>query len=352
MDYTSASGIHTLSFSKTLTAGEYYQILHSAQKQGMHIRSDDDFFAVTSSHTLLGYQKQGVVVYLSQPKRSIYKVKLRIEPERLLGNPDPQALWQCKKGSWKQLVNAADNLLNLLQIPSLGEMKLSTMEMTVNLTMQKQEHVDTYLGILKNGYLNGHYRRVQFNKQSMKAKNVQEANRHSYKVTCKQKSFFAYDKTAQLLMTERIAKLPNHRTLRMEVSLKREGIKREFGSGLSAKTYLEKGSNQAQKVVGKFLKRLLLSEGDYYPYDQALERIQQIKCTKARQRAELLIQLCSRKKSVDQAVKAMQEEYGVKRSAVDRVIRKMEKAGISPITVPIRRHAQPLPSLLKVLKED
>lgn len=113
MDYTSASGIHTLSFSKTLTAGEYYQILHSAQKQGMHIRSDDDFFAVTSSHTLLGYQKQGVVVYLSQPKRSIYKVKLRIEPERLLGNPDPQALWQCGKGDWKRLVKAVDGLLGI-----------------------------------------------------------------------------------------------------------------------------------------------------------------------------------------------------------------------------------------------
>ena len=69
MDYTSASGIHTLSFSKTLTAGEYYQILHSAQKQGMHIRSDDDFFAVTSSHTLLGYQKQGVVVYVFTVKK-------------------------------------------------------------------------------------------------------------------------------------------------------------------------------------------------------------------------------------------------------------------------------------------
>lgn len=352
MDYTSASGIHTLSFSKTLTAGEYYQILHSAQKQGMHIRSDDDFFAVTSSHTLLGYQKQGVVVYLSQPKRSIYKVKLRIEPERLLGNPDPQALWQCGKGDWKRLVKAVDGLLGILQVPSLKEMTLSALELTVNLTFPQQEYVDLCIQILKKGYLNGHYKRVWFDKYANKAKNAQEANRHSYKASCKQKSFFAYDKTAQLHMTERIAKLPNHRTLRMEVSLKREGIKREFDSGLSAKTYLEKGSNQAQKVVGKFLKRLLLSEGDYYPYDQALERVQQIKCAKTRRRAELLIQLCSRKKSVDQAVKAMQEEYGIKRSAVDRVIRKMEKAGISPITIPIRRHAQPLPSLLKVLKKD
>ena len=98
MDYTSASGIHTLSFSKTLTAGEYYQILHSAQKQGMHIRSDDDFFAVTSSHTLLGYQKRGVVIYLSHPRSTVYKLKLRIEPERVLGNTDPQALWRCEKG--------------------------------------------------------------------------------------------------------------------------------------------------------------------------------------------------------------------------------------------------------------
>lgn len=352
MDCTVFSGIHTVSFSKTLTGAEYYQILHSAQKQGMRIHSDDDFFAVTSSHTLLGYQKQGLVIYLSQPKRTVYKVKLRIEPERVMGSSNPQALWQCQKGDWKRLVKVVDGLTGALGLPSLKEMTLSILELTVNLVFPHQEYVDSYVQILKKGYLNGHYKRLWFDRRAGKAKNVQEANHHSYKAACKQRSFFAYDKTAQLLMTERIDKLPDHRTLRMEISLKREGIKRKFGSELSAKAYLEKGSSQAQKVVGKFLKHLLLSEGDYYPYDQALERVHQIKGTKTRQRAELLIQLCSRKKSVDQAVKAMQEEYGIRRSAVDRIIRKMEKAGISPITIPIRRHAQPLPSLLKVLKED
>lgn len=68
------------------------------------------------------------------------------------------------------------------------------------------------------------------------------------------------------------------------------------------------------------------------------------------QRAEQLIRLCSRKKSVDQAVKAMQEEYGIKRSAVDRVIKKLNGLNINPITIPIHRHAQPLPSLLTLLK--
>lgn len=68
-----------------------------------------------------------------------------------------------------------------------------------------------------------------------------------------------------------------------------------------------------------------------------------------RQRAKQLIRLCSRKKSVDQAVKAMQEEYGIKRSAVDRLIKKLNGLNINPI--PIRRHAQPLPSLLTPLEQ-
>lgn len=54
MDCTVFSGIHTVSFFKALTGAEYYRILHSAQKQGMRIHADDDYFSVTSSHTLLG----------------------------------------------------------------------------------------------------------------------------------------------------------------------------------------------------------------------------------------------------------------------------------------------------------
>lgn len=347
MDCTVFSGIHTVSFFKALTGEEYYQILHSAQKQGMRIHSADDYFAAASSHTLLGYQKQGIVVYLSQPKRAIYKAKLRIEPERVMGNSDPQALWQCQKGGWKRPVQAVDGLTGALGLPSLREMTLSVLELTVNLVFPHQEYVDAYIQILKKGYLNGHYKRVWF---AGKAKNGQEANRHSCKVTCKQKSFFAYDKTAQLLMTERIDRLPDHRTLRMEVSLKRESIKKEFGANKTDRHYLEHGSAQVRKLVRKFLKKLLLNEGSHLTYDEATERVQQLRSQKMGQRAEQLIRLCSRKKSVDQAVKAMQEEYGIKRSAVDRVIKKLNGLNINPITIPIRRHAQPLPSLLTLLK--
>lgn len=315
----------------------------------MQIETNTDYFDPSTTQTLLGYQKHGIVIYLSHPRLTIYKVKLRIEPERVLGNADSQALWRCEKGDWKRLAKAVDELLGALDIPSLKEMKLSIQELTVNLTFPQQEYVDLYIQILKKGYLNGHYKRIQFDKHASKAKNVQEANRHSYKAACKQKSFFAYDKTAQLLMTQRIARLPDHRTLRMEVSLRREAIKKEFGSENSTKYYLEQGSKCAEKIVHHFLEKLLLSNGRHLPYDVAMEQIQQLKGTKMRQRAECLLQLCSRKKSLDKAINAMQEELEIKRSAVDRVIKKLKGLGLNPITIPIRQHAKPLPSLLTLL---
>lgn len=350
MEYTISSGIHTLSFCRALTGKAYHEILRAALIAGMPVEAQNDYFSDSSTHTLLGLQKRGIVIYLSRPKRTVYMLKLRIEPERLLGNTDAQALWQCEKGEWKRLVKSIDVLLQPLYIPSLADMKLSIMELTVNLSFSEQRYVDEYLGILKNDCVNAHYRRLYFDKCSGKAKNAAEANRHSYKVPCKQKSLFVYDKTAQLLMTERIAKVPDHRTLRIEVSLRREAIKKEFGKGCTVKEYLEKGSKNAQKIVREFLKRLLLSEGQYYPYDEAIELVQQFKTEKTRQRAALLIQLCSRKKSLNQAIRAMRTEHGVKRSPVERVIRKMEKIGLSPLTIPIRRHAQPLPSLLSLLE--
>lgn len=349
MDCTVYSGIHTLSLSKPLTGEAYYNILRKAQKQGMQIETNTDYFDPSTTQTLLGYQKHGIVIYLSHPRPTIYKVKLRIEPERVLENTDPQALWRYEKGDWKRLAKTVDELLGSLDIPALKEMKLSILELTVNLTFLQQEYVDLYIQILKKGYLNSHYKRIQFDKHANKAKNIQEANQHSYKAACKQKSFFAYDKTAQLLMTQRIARLPDHRTLRLEVSLQREAIKKELGTENSTKYYLEQGSKHAERIVHHFLKKLLLSNGVHLSYDTAMEQLQQLKSAKIRQRAECLLQLCSRKKSLDKAIEAMQEELEIKRSAVDRVIKKLKGLGLSPITIPIRRHAEPLPSLLTLL---
>lgn len=151
MNCTVHSGIHTLSFSKPLTGKVYYRILHKAQKKGMQIETNTDYFDPSTTQTLLGYQKHGVVIYLSHPRPTIYKLKLRIEPERVLGNADPQALWRCEKGAWKRLVKAVDGLLGALDIPSLKEMKLSILELTVNLTFPQQEYVNLYIQILKKG---------------------------------------------------------------------------------------------------------------------------------------------------------------------------------------------------------
>lgn len=135
----------------------------------------------------------------------------------------------------------------------------------------------------------------------------------------------------------------------MEASLRREAIKKEFGSENSTKYYLEQGSKRAEKIVHHFLEKLLLNNGSHLPYDVAMAQLQQLKSAKMRQRAECLLQLCSRKKSLDKAIDAMQEELEIKRSAVDRVIKKLKGLGISPTTMPIRQHAEPLPSLLSLI---
>ena len=67
MDCTVHSGIHTLSFSKALTGKAYYRILHKAQKKEMQIETDTDYFDPSITQTLLGYQKHGIVIYLSPP---------------------------------------------------------------------------------------------------------------------------------------------------------------------------------------------------------------------------------------------------------------------------------------------
>jgi hypothetical protein len=93
---------------------------------------------------------------------------------------------------------------------------------TQNHCFSDAELVQAYLRILKKSRVLPHYRVEEFREEEGKTKDVREANRHSYKQSCKSAAFFAYDKTAQLAMLgEEGAKLKSGRILRLECTARK-----------------------------------------------------------------------------------------------------------------------------------
>lgn len=152
--------------------------------------------------------EQGVWLYLSRMD-TIYRVKVRIEPCRVLTSGDPTALFQADKKQYHAIVEKVDSLLQPYGLPrSIDRMKISRMDLTCDLTFQEAGVVQQYIRTLQKAFVLPHYKRVCFREGDGKAKNVREANKHSCRQQCRQAAFFAYDKTAQLQM---IGRLPEGR---------------------------------------------------------------------------------------------------------------------------------------------
>ena len=87
-------GVHTCAVGMTLTAAQYYEI-----KDGLGDflrKSDGNYWSRSEHYTVDAFREQGVWLYLSRMD-TIYRVKVRIEPCRVLDSGDPTALFQADK---------------------------------------------------------------------------------------------------------------------------------------------------------------------------------------------------------------------------------------------------------------
>ena len=346
-----STGVHTYSVGMPLTAKQYYQIQKSLSD---HLRlTNSNFWAKKEQYTVDFLKESGIVLYLSKIKR-IYRIKVRLEPCRVLGNSDPAALYQPSKKSYREMIQQVDKLLQPYHIPcSIDEMKISRIDLTCNLLFSQSDPVQIYIRSLQKAFVLPHFKRDYFRPDDGKAKNPQEANRHSCKQKCRSASFFSYDKTAQLQMIGRLTnELIGKRVLRLEAELKREAMKKHLGKQPDNYHYLKAGAAQAQKVIKWYLKRLFKhADGTHMCYCEAVELVQQQTWKpKTRERALYLLRKVSDSQSLDAALQKTMAHFGIKRDAADRLLCKLRKAGINPITLPNSSHAQPIESMLKYFK--
>ena len=163
-----SNGVHTFSAGMVLTYKQFKDIQKVCYITG-YIADKSNFWEKTTKLYCYAYHEQGVKVYLHGRPGKLYRLRVQVEPCRVLGESDPTALAKLNKRQYKKLVKAVDAMLEKLNVPlSIDEMKISWCDLTVNIEFSSQEELMEYLRIFKKSLNIRHYSHVFSRKMSRK----------------------------------------------------------------------------------------------------------------------------------------------------------------------------------------
>ena len=330
-------GVHTYSAGMTLTYNQFKKVWDACYKTGC-IQDTSDFWEATWRLYCYAYQERGVKVFLYGKSGKLYRLRVQVEPCRVLGESDPTALAKLSKRDYKKLIKAVDSMLKKLGVPiSIDKMKITRCDLTLNIEFSSQEELMEYLRIFKKSLCIYRYKRVSFKKNGGKANNPKVANNHSYCISCKSASFLIYDKIAQLEMIDRLDELlVGKYILRFEAELKRPALKKHLGKQAMETNYklLSTAVQKSKKVIRWYLARMQPPCERYLRYKYAVDLIENAKLKgKTRERMLYLLRKTSDKESLTSALTDLRNKHHLSSGQCKTILKQFQKLGIGPITL-------------------
>lgn len=332
-------GIDTFSYYYKLTSKQKSKIIERLEtKQGFRAQTND-YLSDTYAYSSDCFKDEGIRIWIKRISGSPWGLLIVVHPTLVLGLSDRSALYQPqKKGNYKKIIECVDKLLNPIGVPcSIGEMKLYRIDITSNLIFEDEAFIYEYLRILKKSCLLPHYKNDWFRKKEQKAKDCEAANKHSFKQYCKSAAFFSYDKTAQLEMIGAFpASLIGKRVLRLEAQLRRNGMKKWVGKdamGGSNWGILKKLWKNSEKIIRWYIKRLQPVGEQCVRYEDAMDKLKNVKNRKTRERMLCLLRKTSDSETLTAALEKLGEKYSLNKGQQKTILKKFEKLQISPITL-------------------
>ena len=334
---TVEAGIDTICYACILTSTQKDCMLQAVKGRPGFQTKVCNYWKGQFVYTYSGWA--GVRLRLRRSGEAVpWELEVIAHPARVLGNPDRSALYVPQKDSYREFLRRADAWLEESAVPcALKEMQVRRADYTQNHCFSDVELVQAYLRILKKSRVLPHYRVEEFREEEGKTKDVREANRHSYKQSCKSAAFFAYDKTAQLAMLgEEGTKLKSGRILRLEVQLRRKALRhwipeKDLDSGWKTVKHLGK---QGDAILQWYWERLQPGGGSYVRYQTAWERVETVKGKKLREQMCTLLRRTSDSQNLETALEKCRKQDGWSRGQIHRVLEAFKKLGIHPITLP------------------
>lgn len=344
------SGVHTFSAGMVLTYKQFKKVRKACNETGC-AQDSSDIWTGKEEIYCYAYHGQGIKVFLYGKPGRLYRLRVQIEPCRVLGESDPTALADLSNRQYKELVKVVDKMLKTLKVPcSIDEMKISRCDLTVNVEFSSKEELMEYLRIYRKSLCIRHYEPVFFKKNGKKVKDPKVANDHSHCISCKSASFLIYDKIAQLQMIERYDEaLAGRHILRLEAELKRPALKARLGKSALDTNYklLSSAAQKTEKVIRWYLSRMQPTCGRYLRYEDAVETVENCGFKKKTRRKMLfLLRKTSDSESLTTALDKLKKKRCLSKTQCRNILKKFEKLGISPITLRNNSKFEELPALM------
>ncbi len=229
------------------------------------------------------------------------------------------------------------------------QMSLSRIDPCANILCDSEEEMKQLKRLFTKAAIIPHYWRDFFPEDSKMVKDPVKANKHSYRQSCgsnksKKKSrknrasITVYDKKYQLQQINRCpAELMDKHMLRIEAELTRSAFlhmvkdtDRNNPLALIKAVY-----NKTPQILYKYMKRMFLVEGVFVTYNEAVDCINSANFkADTKERMLYLVRKTSDSDNLTNALKKTQKQFHLSDQGITRLLKKFEKLGINPITLP------------------
>ena len=346
-------GIDSMNYTGTLTAAQKDAVLSELKKRKGFQKHCGDYFKERYHYSSDCFADQGVKIQIEKTAKTPWRLSLIVHPTLVLGEKDRSKLWQPTKKSFRVMENTLANKLAKVRLDLPPEaLSLSRADVTANLEFDDAGLVAEYLRIIKKSRILPHYKVDWFKEKDGKARDCREANRHSYKQSCKQGAIFAYDKTAQLQM---IGQLPNaligKRILRIEAQLRQKAIQKWVPSKAYSSSWdiIHTIFKKGKGILCWYLRRMQPVGTAYQRYETAVAQAQAIRGEKTRTRILYLLKKVSDCHDLGAALEKTASHFGLNRRKQKSLLKACNKKGISPITLTNSGVYEELPPLSELL---
>lgn len=356
------TGIHTYSLYHKTPYTEAKNLIELLKECGCCYTNTENDWGYDGTYISDLYADFGVEIYIYR-YYSYSGFSSKITPCSLLKESyAAEMLYQPTSPDNWELMNKLNNILTNLEVKSDSDEPIRAHDMSVcradpciNFYLDSIDEVLEYLRILKKSDLIPHYNIDKFKKTSLRTKNIEEVNNHSYRIKSKKAQFTAYDKTYQMQQNPYCSEeLENVHILRIEAELKRDALLKRLDKNeiCSEGKILEATARDAVKILTKFLKKMQIGTGDHIRYCDAEMAIKNSKLgAKMRDRMLYLIRKVS-DSNLSSALEKLCKKYTLTNNQCERILDQFNVLGISPITLRNNSKFSSLPSLISLLQED
>lgn len=333
--------IHTFELSQTITneTARSYRDAFYTTALGSHIRCYSDKsgwlkFNKWSEHGLLFTLRKND----NAPGSTL---KLRVNPSKLLGNPDAAALFLPDEMSMRDLRDLLDAILQQFPFgPAIYDLKLNRLDLCRNVLAEDQKYIEEYIRLLQKGASTSGWMIRSFGDQR---------DQHSFRRTNENCQFTVYDKLYQIQDQDLSTSWSQSPAiLRIEVSLFSSGIAYQMEQLSIPKDRIWPAlmmdlSAQGTAIMWKSACRLV-PDSAYYTLREAKGVIRQCQQYSVSKRQNLM-DFLEKINRYDQLDRKQIQSFpnGKKR------LKQLKKIGINPVTIEARAGIPYLPSVPQLI---